>query len=295
MANSKALVILAAVRRRLGQDIPIRDPYGILNVVSMDILSRLDYLPLWTVAILRTVAPYDDGTASVNITSKTVAGVGTTWTDAMVGRKFKFDNDTAYYRIASRTNDTELKLEEAYAGDENASGEDYVIFQDEYSLASDFDGLVTYIKDLKNDKILDQRSILYGDAVYDMSVTAGSPDFAVMIRQDSSGYYQVRLQPSPNAVEIYEYRYRKKRTLLNEWGDLIDLPPEKEEVLIAGMLVKIAPSQTRHADYENYFRRFKADAKKDEGVRRYIRGGMRGDGQVLIASTRYDSDLIRPV
>jgi hypothetical protein len=276
MANNTALRMLAALRRKVGPKAPILDPYGLLNEVSMDILSRIDYHPLWKTAILRTVAPYTTGTVAITVAGTTVTGTDTVWTDAMAGRKFKCTDDTAYYRIDSVTDGTHLELETAYAESANAVAETYEIYQDEYSLASDFDGFKTRMHDLRNNKLLDHRAVEAGENVYIISTGTGSPDMVVPIGVDSDGNFMVRLQPSPNTVEIYECRYRKKRTLLNEWDDAIDFPPEDEEMFLAGLVARVVPTKGNVARFENYFKRFAADVPKDDTIR-YIRGGMRGD------------------
>jgi len=88
---------------------------------------------------IRTVATYTTGTAIVTNGSTTVTGVGTTWTSAMVGRKFRHADEAAYYRIASVTNTTTLVLEQAYQGDTDSTGSSYTIYKDEYRLAPDMD------------------------------------------------------------------------------------------------------------------------------------------------------------
>jgi hypothetical protein len=264
------------LRRKVGPDVRIPDAYGILNEVSMDILSRMDFQPLWKRAILRTVAPYDTGTVSVNVDSTTVTGVGTTFTSAMVDRKIKLTNDTAFYRIASFTDATHIELETAYAESANASGETYEIWQDEYSLESDFDGFRSPIRDLGNSKLLDHRDLIYGETLFVTSTAAGSPDMVVPIGVDSSGNYMVRLQPPPNAVHVYDVRYRKNRTILDEWDDLIDFPPKDEEMFMAGLVARVQPTKGNIGRFENYFSRFQADAKKDDNIR-YVRSGMKRD------------------
>jgi hypothetical protein len=109
----------------------------------------------------------------------------------------------------------------------------------------------------------------------------------VPIGVDSSGNYMVRLQPPPNALHIYDVRYRKNRTILDEWDDLIDFPPKDEEMFMAGLVARVQPTKGNIGRFENYFNRFQADAKKDDNIR-YVRSGMKKEGfrWSRMASTR---------
>jgi hypothetical protein len=273
---TRALYILANLRRRLGYDVPIRDPYGQLNEVSMDILSRTDLMSTWKTGILKTVAPYGTGTASVNIGSVTVTIVAPGVVDAaMTGRKWRADTDTAYYRIlTANPGPNTLTLETAYNGDVNLILGAYQIYQDEYTLASDFDGFVVNIRDMVLDQQLDSRNIVYGEAVYGLDTPMGTPSMYCFVTPDSTGNWRIRLQPQATDVRYYEYTYRRKRTILNAWNDELDIPSEHDDMVLAGMRARITSDPKDIADFETYIRRFKTDKDKDSAVR-HIMSGMR--------------------
>lgn len=72
---------------------------------------------------------YSDGTVTLTSGSATVTGSGTTFTSAMVGRYLRSTSTTSdglWYRIASRTSNTEITLENVYEG-ETQSGATYQI------------------------------------------------------------------------------------------------------------------------------------------------------------------------
>ena len=71
---------------------------------------------------------YTTGTASITTgTSYTaITGVGTTWTAAMIGRYFKFNDDGFWYEITSRTSNTVIAIKRSYGGSD-VSGGNYTI------------------------------------------------------------------------------------------------------------------------------------------------------------------------
>src|SRR3990167_3554288 len=100
--------------------------------------TAIDLPFLMTDGSITTVAPYTTGTASITNGSTAVTGSGTTWTAAMVGRKIRFGSDLPWYRIASRSSDTAIVLENVYQGTTNTAAT-YEIYKDEYKLPADMD------------------------------------------------------------------------------------------------------------------------------------------------------------
>ena len=96
--------------------------------------------------VINTVAPYSTGTAKVTNGSATITGVGTIWTSAMVGRKFRHANENAYYRISGFTSVTSLTIDTPYQGSTDSTGSSYSIHKDEYRLAPDVDTYKTILQ-----------------------------------------------------------------------------------------------------------------------------------------------------
>lgn len=119
---------------------------------------------LWTVDWFQTVAPYETGTVTVTNGSATVTGSGTTFTSAMVGRKFRANGETAYYTIKSFTSTTEVILDQAYTGTTSASAT-FSIYKDEYLLRAEVD----------SQKII--RNSDNGVALFSLSATEFDPLF----------------------------------------------------------------------------------------------------------------------
>lgn len=79
------------------------------------------------------IVPYTTGTAAVTVGSTGVVGTGTTWTSAMIGRRFALSYGGPWYRITAVGSTTALTLDHAYVEATNASAT-YCIYMDEYSL-----------------------------------------------------------------------------------------------------------------------------------------------------------------
>lgn len=82
----------------------------------------------------RVGTDYTTGTVTVTATTGAVVGVGTTFTESMVGRGFKADGHTKWYRVKTYTSATEIVIEDdsddntsAYTGGAIAGGSTYTI------------------------------------------------------------------------------------------------------------------------------------------------------------------------
>jgi N4-gp56 family major capsid protein len=77
---------------------------------------------------------YTTGTVEVTVTTGAVAGSGTTFTSAMVGRPFKATGHTSWYRVKTYTNGTTIVIEDdlddttsAYTGGAISAGATYTV------------------------------------------------------------------------------------------------------------------------------------------------------------------------
>lgn len=142
--------------------------------------SRLDWRAIRTSSYITTVAEHTTGTVAVTNGSTTITGTDTAWTSAMTGRKFKIADDDEIYTFTyvSATSGT---LDKNYLGTTD-TGASYTIFQDSYSLASDFqrmlpygnkrglyyfdDGDRYYLEPRREDEFFDQKSDDPDDPLY---------------------------------------------------------------------------------------------------------------------------------
>lgn len=145
-----------------------------LNQIQNFICSSFNYNFLIKDAFIATVAPYETGTVTATNGSATIGGIGTTFTAAMVGRKFRKGTDSAWYRIKTYTNATTIALDRNYTGTTDATGTTYSIFQDEYLLAPDLDKSKNFLQ-LENEIVIAQYEVSALDT-HDVSPdTTGEP------------------------------------------------------------------------------------------------------------------------
>lgn len=140
----KLLDVLKEIASLAGYSITGTDAQSVLdkaralrrvNSIRSDINARFggkwtgQYKEGW----LPLVPVYGTGTVALTQGSRTATGSGTTWTSAMVGRKF-LGPDSAYYKIAAVTSATSITLSQPYQGATVSSGGSYQIWKDEYDL-----------------------------------------------------------------------------------------------------------------------------------------------------------------
>lgn len=146
--------------------------------MGLDRLTDKDLPYLMTDGSITTVAPYTTGTVTVTNNSKTVTGSGTTFTSAMVGRKFRVDSENAYYRIGAYVSATEITLEVVYQGDTD-SALTYSIYKDEYRLPADLD-VYKLLRQIENNRsIIDLEQTAF-DLYEPSPIATGSPRFSVL-------------------------------------------------------------------------------------------------------------------
>lgn len=207
-----------------------------IDEVRADILLREKIGALWDSndwsfrqkdAILTTAAPYTTGTVTLNADRTKVDGVGTAWTAAQVGYSFRHANDNTFYEVtAINVGTQQLTLATAYAGAVFTTA-GYRLFQSVYSLAADFDQLIT----MSYWWMLSEGSATSIER-YDgrRSFTSQMPMHFVYRGEDANGVAQIELSPVPATAIGLQYRYRSKPKV---WVDT-DIVPIREDVLVYG-------------------------------------------------------------
>ncbi len=128
--------------------------------------------------VIETTAEYSTGTVTVTNGSKTVTGDGTTFTTAMVGRKFRSNDKNPFYRIGAFVSTTEITLEENYQGDD-ASDVGFNIYKDEYRLKSDVDKY-KIVRQARNNVALFSLHPSRFDEVFPMPRNSSDPVYEIM-------------------------------------------------------------------------------------------------------------------
>lgn len=113
-----------------------------INVAQTDICFDKPYRFTGDTRPLVIKARVTTGTAALTQGSSNVTGTGTSWTADMVGRKFIVPGQKQFYKIVRVASATSLTINPAFIEDSNATS-NYVIYQDEYGLYPDCQGVRT--------------------------------------------------------------------------------------------------------------------------------------------------------
>ncbi len=110
------------------------------DTYSIDIPSQIDWRHLRKTSYITTTADYSTG--SITVTGTTVTGTDTAWTSANSNNMlFKVDGYDEVYRVTYSAGTT-LTLDRTWIGDAITSSTNYQLYQDRYTLASDYDRLI---------------------------------------------------------------------------------------------------------------------------------------------------------
>ena len=184
--------------------------------------------------VIATVAAYSTGTATFTLNSATVTGSGTTWTAAMVGRKIARTQGGIYYRVATYVSATQITIAEVYA-EATASASTYVIYQDEYDLATTTHSIESAnLIDAYGGPELIGTEQRYMDRYGFSPAFTGRPFAYSVATSTTVGTPRIRLTPTPDAIYRISFRYLKTWTTITG-SDLYTaqgLPEDVEELAI---------------------------------------------------------------
>lgn len=240
-----------------------------LNDILEEVCQASNFSWLYGDGSFITTKPYETGTVAVTEGSTTITGTGTVWTSGMVGRKFYCGNAT--YKISAYVSSTELTLSTNYAGDSNTAAT-YNIYQDEYSLASDVEDVISMRQENNPQKINKAGSEVL-DAYYPQRISFAYPSIYSINGYDSSGYIKVALYPIPNQARNIYYRSKKRVTEMSADSDTPIIPLRYRWVLAKGALyIGLKHLEMPEAkDIEREYRQgidqlISADKKQDERI-----------------------------
>ncbi len=259
-----------------------------LNDVLEEICQAYNFSWLYGDGSFVTVAPYTTGTVTAIEGSTTITGTGV-FTTAMVGRKFYCEDAT--YKISARVSNTEITLATVYAG-AGGAGLTYKIYQDEYSLSSSVEDVLSMRQENWPQK-LTKKGIEEMDAYYPQRTSFGYPSIYSIVGYDSTGYIKVAVYPIPNQARNIYYRYKKRVTEMSADNDTPIIPLRYRWVLFKGA-VSIAAEYLEMGGMAEKFERgyrmgiaqlIQADEKKDE---RIVKGsGIDTDNQGNFLGSNY--------
>lgn len=241
-----------------------------LNDILQEVCQAHNFSWLYGESSFITVAPYKTGTVTVAEGSTTVTGSGTTFTSGMVGRKLRCEDAT--YIISAYVSATEVTLSTDYAG-AGGSGVAYKIYQNEYSLASDVEDVLS-MRQENNPYRLQKKGLSFLDKYYPQRNSFGYPSVYAIEGYDSSGYMNVEVYPVPNQARNIYYRYKKRVTEMSADSDTPIVPLRYRWVLAKGALYTVAKYLDQPdigQDFEREYRQgiaqiISADRKVDERI-----------------------------
>jgi hypothetical protein len=208
-----------------------------LDAVQAGLRINTAYRHLWerrmwsfrrTQGLIGTVGTYSTGTVSVTVGATTVTQAGATWTAAMAGRFIRFDQQEAFYGIASIAAGLgSLVLSNAYIGDTALVNASYVIFQHRYATPTN----CKHINTLALDNKLVMRSPEYLDATDPSRRSlSDNPIYYTMFNNNT-----IELWPVPNSSFAVRCYYEKTLTPLSAEAD--------EPILDEQLILDYAKSQ----------------------------------------------------
>lgn len=251
-----------------------------INIALQDIHLAFDYTLPWAErrGVLRTHAPYSTGTISATVGSTTLTGASTLWNTAnsysennmRVGGKVKLAGGMDLYTVTAVGSDTSATLGQKYVGSSALSGEEYVYFEDEYALASDF------LRPVDMQSFTDDRSIpLIGRNEwrrrYPRPNVSGRPRTASILDLSFSGsttpVRKVVLYPYPDQVYLIPYSYISNAVAVTSAGvEGTTLSSDTDEPT---MPLRYRHAIVFHALY-HWYRDKRDDARSQEAKAEYV-------------------------
>jgi hypothetical protein len=199
-----------------------RDKFkGLINRAYTQVIPRKeDWSPLITSSTITCYAQYNTGTVAITAGATAIVGTGTTWTAAMSNRKIKINGNDNVYTF-TRTAATTGTISPALSGANNISGAGYTIYDDDYSLTSDFDrflsgGSLYRYRSGRPFVIPEVSERLWRDEFVN-----GTSDEVMRCRMrgfDSSMNRVVEVNPAPNTAISLQYDYVKFLPPMTEYN-----------------------------------------------------------------------------
>jgi hypothetical protein len=178
-----------------------------LNTRYSYILEHMRWQGLEQTAYIETVATYFSSTDTVSVTqgSTAVVGVGTSWTSALTGQKFRVVDDGPFY-VFTYVSATSATLDRAYE-DSTESGMGYQIFTNTYALPTYCKAVLSIESADDGFRLTELTEMEMGDSV-GFRDSAGNPAvYAIDVTQASGTLETVELFPYPCQAKGYPIRY----------------------------------------------------------------------------------------
>jgi hypothetical protein len=202
-------------------------------------LDKSDHKRFVKKAYVDVANSYDTGSVAITDGDTAVTGTGTTWDVSWTGKKIIFGNEGFPYEISSVDSTTGITLTRAYNGaGSNLSGSSYKIFQDEYTIYLESDGVA--LSDFKKiEQVADEDGNIVNE--YDMHRTENG----YYLKRDGSNLkFCLNYQPSTSgSAGKWTLWYRYQPTKLTDMEDEPEFPSGYSDVLVSFLKSKIKEYQ----------------------------------------------------
>lgn len=266
-----------------------------VNIALHDMHIGFDYRFPWAERSSRLItrAQYSIGTVTITQGSSTLTGSSTAWTttdafgiaNARANGKIKIAGDLTPYTVSSVGGAGTITLSSAFT-ESDVSGETYVYYEDEYSLASDF------LRVVDAQVFSDELGIeLIGRTEfrrrYPTNSTPGRPKVACIIDAAPSGnttpIRRVRFYPPPSTALTIPYTYITSNLATSSAG-------VAQANLSAASDEPIVPLRYRHALFYHalygWYRDKRDDARSQEARAEYTDLMLRIGGDYEVGANR---------
>lgn len=200
-----------------------RDKFkGLINqAYTQEIARKEDWGFLKASSSISCTARYNTGTVAISAASTSITGTGTTWTTGMTGRKIKIGgNENIYtFTYVSATTGT---ISPAYSGAVDASGAGYIMYDDDYAMASDFDRFVqgNTLYKYRSGRPYNLVDCSFNDRKWNDEFFFSPSDETRRFRLrgfDSNMYRVVEINPPPQTAIVLPYDYIKALPPMTEY------------------------------------------------------------------------------
>lgn len=201
-----------------------------INYVQQDLCARWPWPFMESREAIQTVTDYTTGTVSVAVAGTTVTGDSTVFTTTMAGGQYyiQFEGSNDWYKITTRNSNTEIVIEQGYAGTDALSDATFIVRKFFYSMSSACDRIVsvrnwgTPLKMVN----MDPRTV---DAIRPNPQSTNSSYGYLCWGYDSSGNVQVTPYPFPSDSRVIEMRTIKRPT-----DDSVSVPNKYAHIIAWG-------------------------------------------------------------
>jgi hypothetical protein len=190
------------------------------DIYCRDLFSRNDFDFMSRVGSLLIPAGYSTGAVSVLAGGTTVTGTGTTWTASMTGYKIRFYGNADIY-VFTYTSPTTGTISPGFSGTAAINGGTYVIFQDTFSLALDYDRMVDppgFYYDYFNARVTIPRTMIIDWYKRWSTVKSLFPMYYRPFGRSSDNlYWQVQFAPPLLQPKVLYYEYIPQFSEMKEY------------------------------------------------------------------------------